>query len=82
MSESQRSPLASLVLFICCVAIAASLFAAAHYLVIDLPAQKDLPAPENAKGSTSNCKVCKNNCKVDINYYTCLAICEDLECSG
>jgi len=81
MSESQRSPLASLVLFICCLAIAASLFAAAHYLVIDLPAQKNMPAPENAGSSKSNCDLCKHNCKIDKDYFFCLSLCQELECS-
>jgi len=82
MSEPHRSPLARLVLFMCCLAIAASLFAAAHYLVIDLPVQENLPAPENAQGSTSNCDVCKHNCKIDKDYFFCLSMCQDLECSG
>jgi archaellum component FlaG (FlaF/FlaG flagellin family) len=81
MSGPQRSPLASLVLFMCCLAIAASLFAAAHYLVIDLPAQKNLPAPENAESSKSNCDVCKHNCKIDKDYFFCLSLCQELECS-
>jgi hypothetical protein len=82
MSLPGHTPLASLVLFICCLAIAASLFAALHYLVIDLPAQKNVQAPENAGSSKSNCDLCKHNCKVDKDYYLCLSICKDLECSG
>ncbi|WP_292419673.1 hypothetical protein [Methanoregula sp.] len=81
MPEPQRSPLASLVLFMCCLAIAASLFATAHYLVIDLPAQKSLPAPENAKSSTANCDICKLNCLIDPDKYSCLSLCQELECS-
>jgi len=81
MSEPQRSPLASLVLLISCLAIAASLFAAAHYLVIDLPAQKNLPAPENAESSNSNCEICKHNCEVDKDIFSCLTQCQELECS-
>jgi hypothetical protein len=65
-----------------CLAILGSILAAAHYLVIDLPAQKNLPAPENAISSTSNCEVCKHNCKIDKDYFYCLAICEDIVCSG
>jgi len=82
MPASEKTPLARLVLFICCIAIAASLFAAAHYLVIDLPAQKNLPAPDNAESSQSNCELCKHNCEVDKDYYACLSMCQDLECSG
>jgi len=81
-TKAPRSPLTRLILFICCLAIAASILAAAHYLVIDLPAQKNLPAPTNAQYSNENCNTCKQNCKVDSDYYTCLSICKDLECSG
>jgi hypothetical protein len=82
MIESEKSPLAQLVLFMVCLAIAASILASAHYLVIDLPAQKNLPAPENAVSSTMNCAMCMNNCKIDPDYYLCISICKDLECSG
>lgn len=81
-TKVSRSPLARLVLFICCLAIAASIFAAAHYLVIDLPAQKDAKVPDNAVSSKMGCEICTNNCKIDPDYYACLAICNDLECSG
>jgi len=81
-TKASPSPLARLVLFICCLAIAASILAAAHYLVIDLPAQKNLPAPENAQYSNSNCDICRQNCKIDSDYFLCLSICQDLECSG
>lgn len=65
-----------------CLAIIAGILAAAHYLVIDLPAQKNVKVPENAASSTLACQICKNNCLVDPDYYTCLAQCEDLVCSG
>ena len=82
MSEPRQSPLASLVLFMICVAIAASLFASAHYLVIDLPAQKNVQAPENAQSSMSKCNTCKKNCLVDPDIHKCLSECIDLQCSG
>lgn len=82
MSASKRSPLARLMLFMICLAIAGSVVAGLHYYAVDLPAQKHLPAPENAQSSGMNCEVCKHNCKVDMDYYACLAICNDLECSG
>ena len=80
--KASQSPLTHLMLFICCLAIAASILAAAHYLVIDLPAQKNLPAPTNAVFSGSNCELCKNNCQIDPDYYSCISMCTDLECSG
>ena len=58
-TQSPGSPLTRLVLFICCLAIAASALAALHYLVIDLPQQKDVQAPENAAYSEFTCEVCR-----------------------
>jgi len=46
MSETQ-SPLAGLVLFIICLAIAGTFVAGVHYFAIDLPQQNALQAPEN-----------------------------------
>ena len=82
MSESERSPFARLVLFMMCLAIAGTVLAGAHYYAVDLPVQKSLQAPENAQKSTSNCELCRNNCKIDADYFFCLSICNDLECSG
>ncbi len=82
MSASERSPLSRLVLFMTCLAILGSLLAGAHYYAVDLPQQNALKAPENAGYSNSNCQICKNNCKVDKDYYLCVSICNDLECSG
>ena len=82
MSASERSPLYCLVLFMTCLAIAGSVLAGAHYYAVDLPQQNALQAPENAQSSTSNCQLCKNNCKIDADYFLCISICNDLECSG
>jgi hypothetical protein len=79
---SERSPLARLVLFMVCLAVAGSVLGWAHYLVIDLPAQKNLPAPENAQSSGSNCALCLHNCEIDPDRYSCEAMCKDLECAG
>ena len=79
-----RSPLASLVLFICCIAMAASILATAHYVVVDLPAQNNVQAPENALLSTEDCNLCKKNCKapsVD-DHIECIRQCEEIQCSG
>jgi hypothetical protein len=85
---SERSPLARLVLFMVCLAVAGSILGGAHYLFIDLPAQKNLPAPQNAASSDQECLTCKNNCKLwqimgdrDM-YYTCMTQCQNHHCSG
>ena len=76
------APLTKLVLFMFCLSVTGSILAGAHYYTVDLPAQKNLPAPENARYSNSNCEVCKHNCKIDADYISCISICNDLECSG
>jgi len=76
------SPLARLVLFFVCMALAGSFIAGMHYAAVDLPAQKNIQAPQNAASSRSNCEICMHNCKVDPEYYNCTSICKDLECSG
>jgi len=80
MSASERSPLARLVLFMTCLAIAGSIFSGVHYYAVDLPQQNALQAPENASGSTTSCATCVNNCKVSKDIFYCIAQC-DLVCS-
>jgi hypothetical protein len=82
MSASKRSPLARFVLLMLCLSIAGSVVAGAHYYTIGLSAQKNLQAPENAASSTINCALCRHNCEVDPDYYSCMSICNDLECSA
>jgi len=74
------APLAKLVLFMFCLAIAGSALAGAHYYTVDLPAQKNLPAPGNAQFSKSNCDVCKHNCIVDKDIISCLSHCQEQQC--
>ncbi len=48
MSESNKSPLFRLVLFMICLSIAGCFVAGVHYVVVDLPAQNELlQAPTN-----------------------------------
>lgn len=88
MSEPERSPTARLVLFMICLAIAGSVLAGAHYYAVDLPAQKNLQAPENAQYSNQECNTCKENCIIyqimgdrDM-YYTCMTQCQNHHCPG
>lgn len=52
MSETQsgKSPLGRLVLFMFCLAVVGSFVAGMHYYAVDLPAQQNLKAPENFQG--------------------------------
>jgi len=61
MPEPNRSPLASLVLFMICLSIAGSIVVGAHYYTVDLPAQKNLQATDNAASNTLNCNLCSHN---------------------
>ena len=75
---SARSPLARLVLFMVCLAIAGSCIAGAHYYTVDLPQQKATP-PENGMKLSHQCDICKANCVGELDIYNCLLEC-DLIC--
>jgi len=77
MSASQpaRSPLARLVLFMVCLAIAGSCIAGAHYYSVDLPQQKATP-PDNGKTLGHQCDICKTNCAGKTDIWNCLQECE------
>jgi len=60
LSESQKSPLARLVFFMVCSAIAGSILAGAHYYTIDLPQQTAVVAPANSP--SDNCQECYDWC--------------------
>lgn len=79
MSEASPAPLARLVLFMVCLAIAGSVLAGAHYYAVDLPQQNTIQAPGNAYSSTATCAICKSNCKGSSDYFQCLSEC-DLVC--
>ena len=49
------SPLARLVLFTVCLAIAGTILAGAHYFVVDLPHQNAVAAPKNGVGPIGSC---------------------------
>jgi hypothetical protein len=55
MSESDKSPLVQLILFIVCLAIAGSFVAGVHYFVVDLPTQMEIQAPTNGDWCTDTC---------------------------
>lgn len=54
-SQSTRSPLARLVLFVVCLSIAGTIIAGAHYYAVDLPRQSAVTAPENGLPPVQNC---------------------------
>jgi hypothetical protein len=72
MSES-RSPLARLVLFMVCLALAGSFIAGMHYFVVDLPQQQTIQAPTNEYNccQMGDCEArslqCQARCRGDIS---------------
>jgi hypothetical protein len=81
MNETGKThdPLVRLVLFVVCLAIFGCIVAGAHYYVVDLPQQKNTPAPENAVPINAGCKICQSNCNGVKDEYNCLTEC-DLIC--
>jgi hypothetical protein len=55
MTQTQRSPLARLVLFMVCLSVAGTFLAGAHYYAVDLPAQQSIPAPTNGPHWDQDC---------------------------
>lgn len=83
LSASQQSSLASLVLFMICLAALGSIFAGAHYLAVDLPAQQNVPSPKNAGWGTTSCTKCKQDCgssSTNTHYFNCLMTCKAVAC--
>jgi len=48
VTNSARSPLTRLVLFMVCLSIAGALVAGVHYVAVDLPQQQAVQAPTNS----------------------------------
>jgi hypothetical protein len=60
MSVSEKTPLARLMFFMICLAVAGSILAGAHYYAIDLPQQNAVVAPVNSP--SDNCQDCYDWC--------------------
>ena len=78
MSGVTGSPLARLVLFMVCLAVAGALVSGLHYIAVDVPAQKAASAPDNwgsscmqeCKKATENCIA--ENCPGEISSFKCI----------
>lgn len=74
-----NQPLARLVLFMVCLALAGTFVAGAHYYAVDLPEQqKNLQAPDNGMKPMIKCQICKANCEGKVDYYNCYTECDML----
>ena len=67
--QQGKSPLAQLVLFMVCLAVAGSIVAGAHYVVVDKPAHDALPAPAN--GDCPRYYSCQANCPLGYGNCCC-----------
>jgi hypothetical protein len=67
-----KSPLARLVLFMVCLAIAGSCVAGVHYYTVDLPQQQSQTAPENSHIDTGCMDWCTSG---SMPYYICYSMC-------
>jgi hypothetical protein len=73
--QSEKSPLARLVLFMVCLSVAGSIVAGVHYYTVDLPQQQNVQAPANEQGICGAC--CRyGQCLVVNSRKTCDAIFE------
>lgn len=78
-TQSERSPLARLVLFMICLSIFGSVVAGVHYYAVDLPIQNAMQAPANSV--TEKCKEdCADQCSktfimAPYCYYYCVQNC-------
>lgn len=77
-TQSEKTPLARLVLFMVCLAIAGSILAGAQYYTVELPLQKAIQVPEN---SGMSCQECYDWCAVTFpNSGGCKYNCEVYNC--
>ena len=81
-THAENSPLARLVLFMVCLSIVGSILAGAHYVTVDLPAQKNIPAPLNTIELQAACKICETGCIFDTDQYGCDLTCKELACGS
>lgn len=67
-SFEERDPLGALVLIMACLAVAGTILAGAHYLILDQPVKGAPAAPENSYGVTGGIQIWSNpgNAYVDI----------------
>jgi hypothetical protein len=61
-TQSEKTSLARLTLFMICLAVAGSIGAGLHYYAVDLPQQKVLQAPANQDNCIGEWMNCRHGC--------------------
>jgi hypothetical protein len=77
MSET-RPPLARLVLFLVCLALAGSIIAGVYYYAVELPLQNSRPAPQNVMWNNYEhhlYETCQMTCRSTNSYEYCREFC-------
>ncbi|MDD1687022.1 hypothetical protein [Methanoregula sp.] len=74
MSESAKSPLANLVLFMICLSVAGAFIAGVHYYAVDLPQQKNVQVPSN------ECMYTYEQCTYDYSNNRWVSLCCYKDC--
>ncbi len=69
MSQSAKSPLARLVLFMVCLSVAGAFIAGVHYFAVDLPQQQNVQAPANG------CTYTYGECTYEYINYRWVSLC-------
>jgi len=76
--QSEKTPLARLMLFLICVSVAGSIVAGVHYYTVDLPKQEAqaLLTPKNGQELKAACNICVSGCLGKPDEYGCLQTCQ------
>jgi len=77
-TQSEKTPLARLMLFMICLSVSGSIIAGVHYYAVDLPEQRAqaLLEPRNGQELKAVCNICTSHCRGDPDEYGCLQTCE------
>jgi hypothetical protein len=74
MSESAKSPLARLVLFMIGLSVAGAFMAGVHYYAVDLPQQQNVHAP------TNGCAYTRGDCTYEYQNNRWVSVCCYTDC--
>jgi hypothetical protein len=79
-TQSEKTPLARLMLFMVCLSIAGSIVAGLHYYAVDLPEQnaQALLEPRNNQELKAACNICIAGCQDDPDVWACEQTCDPI----
>ena len=76
--QSEKMPLARLMLFLICLSVAGSVGAGVHYYAVDLPEQdaQAVLTPRNGQELKAACNICVSGCLGKPDEFGCLQTCQ------